>query len=182
MPVTTMAQTIHREPAFLRRKQVELRTGLSRSKIYQHDLPARQGWRLPQARSARAARGRLARVGCERMHRHAGEDRQGHCQAVGLKTRMHGCQLTVTGRTATPYDDPHRRRGHRRVSGRTRGTRYRCAHRHQSLVAEVGIARRGGTPDQRSAAHFRPACIWARIAISSMTRHSRSTWLSRNSK
>ena len=31
-----MAQSIHREPAFLRRKQVETRTGLSRSTIYQH--------------------------------------------------------------------------------------------------------------------------------------------------
>jgi hypothetical protein len=32
---TSMAQTVHREPAFLRRKQVELRTGLSRSTICQ---------------------------------------------------------------------------------------------------------------------------------------------------
>ena len=31
-----MAQPIQREPAFLRRKQVETRTGLSRSMIYQH--------------------------------------------------------------------------------------------------------------------------------------------------
>jgi len=31
-----MAQTIQREPAFLRRKQVETRTGLSRSTIYQY--------------------------------------------------------------------------------------------------------------------------------------------------
>ena len=31
-----MTQTIHREPAFLRRKQVETRTGLSRSTIYQY--------------------------------------------------------------------------------------------------------------------------------------------------
>ena len=31
-----MAQTIHREPAFLRRKQVESRTGLSLSTIYQY--------------------------------------------------------------------------------------------------------------------------------------------------
>lgn len=31
-----MAQTIQREPAFLRRKQVEIRTGLSRSTIYQY--------------------------------------------------------------------------------------------------------------------------------------------------
>ena len=31
-----MAQTIHREPVFLRRKQVESRTGLSRSTIYQY--------------------------------------------------------------------------------------------------------------------------------------------------
>jgi len=30
-----MAQSIQREPAFLRRKQVETRTGLSRSTIYQ---------------------------------------------------------------------------------------------------------------------------------------------------
>jgi len=34
--VTIMAQTIQREPAFLRRKQVETRTGLSRSMIYQY--------------------------------------------------------------------------------------------------------------------------------------------------
>jgi prophage regulatory protein len=34
--VTNMAQTIQREPAFLRRKQVETRTGLSRSTIYQY--------------------------------------------------------------------------------------------------------------------------------------------------
>ena len=34
--VTNMAQTIQREPAFLRRKQVEMRTGLSRSTIYQY--------------------------------------------------------------------------------------------------------------------------------------------------
>lgn len=31
-----MAQIIQREPAFLRRKQVETRTGLSRSTIYQY--------------------------------------------------------------------------------------------------------------------------------------------------
>ena len=31
-----MAQSIQREPAFLRRKQVETRTGLSRSTIYQY--------------------------------------------------------------------------------------------------------------------------------------------------
>jgi len=31
-----MAQAIQREPAFLRRKQVETRTGLSRSTIYQY--------------------------------------------------------------------------------------------------------------------------------------------------
>ena len=31
-----MAQGIQREPAFLRRKQVETRTGLSRSTIYQY--------------------------------------------------------------------------------------------------------------------------------------------------
>jgi len=34
--VTTMAQPIQRDPAFLRRKQVETRTGLSRSTIYQY--------------------------------------------------------------------------------------------------------------------------------------------------
>ena len=34
--VTTMAQPIQPEPAFLRRKQVETRTGLSRSTIYQY--------------------------------------------------------------------------------------------------------------------------------------------------
>jgi prophage regulatory protein len=33
---TIMAQAIQREPAFLRRKQVETRTGLSRSTIYQY--------------------------------------------------------------------------------------------------------------------------------------------------
>ena len=31
-----MTQRIQREPAFLRRKQVEMRTGLSRSTIYQY--------------------------------------------------------------------------------------------------------------------------------------------------
>ena len=31
-----MTQSIYREPAFLRRKQVEARTGLSRSTIYQY--------------------------------------------------------------------------------------------------------------------------------------------------
>ena len=31
-----MAQALQREPAFLRRKQVETRTGLSRSTIYQY--------------------------------------------------------------------------------------------------------------------------------------------------
>ncbi len=31
-----MAQTIQREPAILRRKQLEMRTGLSRSTIYQY--------------------------------------------------------------------------------------------------------------------------------------------------
>ncbi len=31
-----MSQTIQREPAFLRRKEVQLRTGLSRSTIYQY--------------------------------------------------------------------------------------------------------------------------------------------------
>jgi prophage regulatory protein len=34
--VTIMTQAIQREPAFLRRKQVETRTGLSRSTIYQY--------------------------------------------------------------------------------------------------------------------------------------------------
>ena len=34
--VTNMAQSVQREPAFLRRKQVETRTGLSRSTIYQY--------------------------------------------------------------------------------------------------------------------------------------------------
>jgi len=34
--VTITAQTIQREPAFLRRKQVETRTGLSRSTIHQY--------------------------------------------------------------------------------------------------------------------------------------------------
>ena len=34
--VTNMTQSIYREPAFLRRKQVEARTGLSRSTIYQY--------------------------------------------------------------------------------------------------------------------------------------------------
>jgi prophage regulatory protein len=34
--VTIMAQALQREPAFLRRKQVETRTGLSRSTIYQY--------------------------------------------------------------------------------------------------------------------------------------------------
>jgi prophage regulatory protein len=33
---TIMANSVQREPAFLRRKQVEMRTGLSRSTIYQY--------------------------------------------------------------------------------------------------------------------------------------------------
>ena len=34
--VTNMTEIIQRQPAILRRKQVELRTGLSRSTIYQY--------------------------------------------------------------------------------------------------------------------------------------------------
>lgn len=34
--VTHMAETIHQAPALLRRKEVQVRTGLARSTIYQH--------------------------------------------------------------------------------------------------------------------------------------------------
>jgi len=48
-----MTQTIQRPPTILRRKQVELRTGLSRSTIYQYikDGGSPSPYRLDRARS-----------------------------------------------------------------------------------------------------------------------------------
>ncbi|MBP7609008.1 MAG: AlpA family transcriptional regulator [Steroidobacteraceae bacterium] len=69
-----MAQIIQREPAFLRRKQVETRTGLSRSTIYQyiHDGafpkpvplgPRAVGWLESDVSAWIATRVRIARDG-----------------------------------------------------------------------------------------------------------------------
>ena len=69
-----MAQSIQREPTFLRRKQVETRTGLSRSTIYQYIkvgafpkpvlLGARAvGWLESDVSDWIAARVRVARAG-----------------------------------------------------------------------------------------------------------------------
>lgn len=69
-----MAQALQREPAFLRRKQVETRTGLSRSTIYQYIKggafpkpvplgPRAVGWLESDVRDWIAARVRSARSG-----------------------------------------------------------------------------------------------------------------------
>lgn len=69
-----MAQAVHREPAFLRRKQVETRTGLSRSTIYQYIKdgafpkpvplgPRAVGWLESDVSDWIAARVKSARVG-----------------------------------------------------------------------------------------------------------------------
>ena len=72
--VTIMAQPIQREPAFLRRKQVETRTGLSRSTIYQFIKdgafpkpvplgPRAVGWLESEVSEWIAARVKIARDG-----------------------------------------------------------------------------------------------------------------------
>jgi len=72
--VTNMAQSIQREPAFLRRKQVETRTGLSRSTIYQYIKdgvfpkpvplgPRAVGWLESDVSDWIAARVKIARDG-----------------------------------------------------------------------------------------------------------------------
>jgi len=63
--VTIMAQPIQREPAFLRRKQVETSTGLSRSTIYQYiKEPGQYCWRAPRCVARHGSRGRSsARTG-----------------------------------------------------------------------------------------------------------------------
>ena len=69
-----MAQTFQREPAFLRRRQVQTRTGLSRSTIYQHIKdgvfpkpvplgPRAVGWLESDVSEWIAARVKLARAG-----------------------------------------------------------------------------------------------------------------------
>jgi prophage regulatory protein len=75
--VTIMAQALQREPAFLRRKQVETRTGLSRSTIYQYIKdgafpkpvplgPRAVGWLESDVRDWIAARVKSARGGSGR--------------------------------------------------------------------------------------------------------------------
>ena len=72
--VTIMAQPIQRERAFLRRKQVETRTGLSRSTIYQYSKdgafpkpvplgPRAVGWLESEVSEWIAARVKIARDG-----------------------------------------------------------------------------------------------------------------------
>lgn len=67
-----MTQTFQREPAFLRRKQVESRTGLSRSTIYQYIKdgvfpkpvplgPRAVGWLESEVRDWIAERVKIAR-------------------------------------------------------------------------------------------------------------------------
>ena len=74
--VTIMTQAIQREPAFLRRKQVETRTGLSRSTIYQYIKdgafpkpiplgPRAVGWLESDVGDWIAARVKSARCGSE---------------------------------------------------------------------------------------------------------------------
>ncbi len=69
-----MAQTIQREPAFLRRRQVQTRTGLSRSTIYQYIKggvfpkpvplgPRAVGWLESEVSEWIAARVKIARGG-----------------------------------------------------------------------------------------------------------------------
>lgn len=69
-----MTQVMQREPAFLRRKQVETRTGLSRSTIYQYIQdgafpkpvplgPRAVGWLESDVSDWIAARVKSARVG-----------------------------------------------------------------------------------------------------------------------
>jgi prophage regulatory protein len=69
-----MTQTIQREPAFLRRRQVQTRTGLSRSTIYQYIKdgvfptpvplgPRAVGWLESDVSEWIAARVKIARAG-----------------------------------------------------------------------------------------------------------------------
>ena len=69
-----MAQTLQREPAFLRRRQVQTRTGLSRSTIYQYikdgvfpkPVPLRPravGWLESDVSEWIATRVKIARAG-----------------------------------------------------------------------------------------------------------------------
>ena len=69
-----MTQTIQREPAFLRRRQVQTRTGLSRSTIYQYIKdgvypktvplgPRAVGWLESDVTEWIAARVKIARAG-----------------------------------------------------------------------------------------------------------------------
>ncbi|MHB1942819.1 MAG: helix-turn-helix transcriptional regulator [Acidiferrobacteraceae bacterium] len=73
-----MAQTIRREPVFLRRKQVETRTGLSRSTIYQYIKdgvfpkpvplgPRAVGWLESEVSEWIAGRVKIARDGARQM-------------------------------------------------------------------------------------------------------------------
>jgi prophage regulatory protein len=75
--VTNMAQSIQRDLAFLRRKQVETRTGLSRSTIYQYIKdgvfpkpvplgPRAVGWLESDVSEWIAARVKIARDGGQR--------------------------------------------------------------------------------------------------------------------
>ena len=75
--VTKMTQTIQREPAFLRRRQVQTRTGLSRSTIYQYIQngvfpkpvplgPRAVGWLESDVSEWIAARVKIARAGGRR--------------------------------------------------------------------------------------------------------------------
>jgi prophage regulatory protein len=76
--VTTMAQTIQREPAILRRKHVETRTGLSRSTIYRYIKdgvfpkpvplgPRAVGWLESEVSEWIAERVKIARDGSRRL-------------------------------------------------------------------------------------------------------------------
>ena len=71
-----MTQTIQQEPAILRRKQVEARTGLSRSTIYQYVKdgmfpkpvplgPRAVGWLESEVSDWIAGRVKIAREGCQ---------------------------------------------------------------------------------------------------------------------
>ncbi len=72
-----MSQTIQREPAFLRRKEVQTRTGLSRSTIYQYIQegafpkpvplgPRAVGWLESEVSAWIAGRVKIARDGDRR--------------------------------------------------------------------------------------------------------------------
>ena len=103
---------IQREPAFLRRKQVETRTGLSRSAIYQYSKdgvfpkpvplgPRAVGWIESADFSLR-----------QRVDRRPGEDRPRRWPAVGVANRMNGCRRHCNAWVAAPGDGPRRGRAH----------------------------------------------------------------------